>query len=97
MFGFDGEIDGFKQILERIAANPDEGGLTHKEVRAYARCMLPLVSVMHLDKFESEIKLLLVAISASGLPHYDRSFLASKILNLLEESARLASESKAEF
>ncbi|MDM9583074.1 hypothetical protein [Nostoc sp. GT001] len=93
MFGFDGEIEGFQKILRRIATNPGEGGITHKEVRAYGRCLLPLVSVMNLGKFESEIKLMLVAISASGLPHYDRSFLASKILKLLEEIPNSKSES----
>lgn len=97
MFGFDGEVDGFQTILKRIANNLGECGLTHKEVRAYARCLLPLISVMDLGKFESEIKLLLVAISAPGLPHYDRSFLASKILKLLEDRSLSKSNSKEHF
>ncbi len=48
MFGlsFDGsdEIEGLKSFLKRIASNDETGKLTHKEVRAYARCMLPIIS-----------------------------------------------------
>ncbi|WP_414545720.1 hypothetical protein [Nostoc sp. CCY0012] len=46
---------------------------------------------------KAEIKLLLVALSASGLPHYDRAFLASKILNLLSEHINSQHETVGEF
>jgi hypothetical protein len=98
MFGFDGEVTGFQRVLTRIANNDDSGKLTHKEVRAYARCLLPLVSQFNINsKMEAEIKLLLVALSASGLPHYDRAFLASKILSLLSEHTNSQLETVGEF
>lgn len=98
MFGlsFDGsdEIEGLQAILQRIASNEETGKLTHKEVRAYARCMLPVISHANIGlKFKPEIHILMAAISASGLPHYDRSFLASKILKLLEEAIKSKHES----
>ncbi|BAY10284.1 hypothetical protein [Calothrix sp. NIES-2098] len=96
MFGFDGNTKGFKTIIERIAKNDestDFGKLTHKEVRAYARCMLPLVPHMNVKlNLEPELTILLTSLSASGLPHYDRSFIAARILKLLEESDRLRRE-----
>ncbi|MDZ7956538.1 MAG: hypothetical protein RMY34_01290 [Aulosira sp. DedQUE10] len=92
MFGFDGDTKGFKEIMARIAANPGEGmgALTHKEVRAYARCMLPLVTFLKIKvSFEPEFKTLLAALSAGRIAHYDRSFIAAKILKLLEENDSL--------
>ncbi|BAY15723.1 hypothetical protein NIES21_15420 [Anabaenopsis circularis NIES-21] len=93
MFGIDfegsDEIEGLQAILKRIASNDESGKLTHKEIRAYARCMLPIVSYITGNR---EIQLLMAALSASGLPHYDRSFIASKILKLLEEIIKLKKE-----
>ncbi|MDZ8067755.1 MAG: hypothetical protein RMY64_19385 [Nostoc sp. DedQUE08] len=87
MFGFDGDTKGLKIILNRIASNDDSGKLTHKEVRAYARCMLAIFEFLKIDtELEAEIKILLAALSGSGIPHYDRSFLASSILELLERN-----------
>jgi hypothetical protein len=101
MFGFDGEDKGFRIILDRIATNPGEGGLTHKEVRAYARCLLvifPTLSLLPVDsKIESEIKVLLAMMSSAGLPHYDRSFLASRILELLDKQAQKAQSTEGYF
>ncbi|MEH2260732.1 hypothetical protein [Nostoc sp.] len=90
MFGFNGETKGLKNILERIACNDDSGKLTHKEVRAYARCMLAIFEALSIDtEIEAEIKILLFSLSASGIPHYDRSFIASIILELLERNDKL--------
>ncbi|WP_375515695.1 hypothetical protein [uncultured Nostoc sp.] len=89
MFGFDGDTEGLKIILERIVCNYDSGKLSHKEVRAYARCMLAIFENLSIDiHVEAEIKFLIAALSASGIAHYDRSFIASRILKLLEENAR---------
>lgn len=87
MFGFDGETEGFISILKTIEANDKSGKLTHKEIRAYARCMLALFPGFNIStkSIRSEIKILLACLSASGIPHYDRSFLASRILKLLED------------
>lgn len=88
MFGFDGDIRGLEIILQRIASNDELGKLTHKEVRAYARCMLAIFKNLSIDtRLEPEIKILLAALSTSDIPHYDRSFIASRILKLLEENA----------
>ena len=85
MFGFDGNLDGFEKIIHRIANNKNGEELTHKQVRAYARCFL-LISNEIIIGFDGkcEIQILLVALSAYGLPHYDRAFLAKRILKLLE-------------
>ncbi len=92
MFGFDGEVKGFKSVIERISSNHLNIKLDHKEVRAYARCMLKILPELEINsRFKPEIQTLLAAISASGLPHYDRSFLASRILELLNDDAFLKS------
>jgi hypothetical protein len=96
-FGFDGNTEGFKKILSRIADNHDGGKHNHKEVRAYARCLLRLLSKFNCNlKVRSEVEVLLVALTASGLPHYDRAFLAICILKLLEDSANSETESITE-
>ncbi|MEA5626602.1 hypothetical protein [Nostoc sp. UHCC 0251] len=93
MFGFDGDTKGLKVILERIASNDDSGKLTHKQVRGYARCMLAIFENLNIDtKLEAEIKLLLAMLSTSGIPYYDRSFMASRILELLKQNAELKSQ-----
>ncbi|BAZ50521.1 hypothetical protein NIES4103_31370 [Nostoc sp. NIES-4103] len=103
MFKFDGETKGVKLILERIENNkyttekPNGEYLTHKEVRSFARCLLAVLPSLKIFSKEAEIKLLLAALSASGLPHYDRSFLASQILNLLEKDEEENSSSVENF
>ncbi|WP_445631575.1 hypothetical protein [Nostoc sp. DSM 114167] len=93
MFGFDGDTKGLKTILKRIASNDDSGKLTHKEVRAYARCMLAIFEFLRIDtELEAEFKILLAALSGSGIPHYDRSFIASKLLELIERNDKLKIE-----
>lgn len=86
MFGFNGDIHGFKSILWMIANNKDkELVLTHKEVRAYARCLLKILSEINSNhKVKPVIETMLATMSLAGLPHYDRAFLAERILKLLE-------------
>jgi hypothetical protein len=92
MFGFDGNTKGFEKILTQIADNFDAGKHTHKKVRAYARCLLQMLPEINIDeRVKPEVEILLAALSASGLPHYDRAFLAGCILKLLEDSAKAKS------
>jgi hypothetical protein len=74
MFGFDGNTKGFEKILTQIADNFDAGKHTHKKVRAYARCLLQMLPEINIDeRVKPEVEILLAALSASGLPHYDRA------------------------
>ncbi len=92
MFGFDGSEEGFATILRKISTNDELQKLTHKEVRAYARCLLALLpNLIICPNQREEIKTLLASMSSSGIPHYDRSFLASRILKLLEIEANIKS------
>ncbi|MEH1824465.1 MAG: hypothetical protein V7L22_03700 [Nostoc sp.] len=84
MFGFDGSTKAIIHFLQQIKDNKEGDKLTHREVRAYGRLILNLLPVLHIDD-EEQVKVLLAAISSSGLPHYDRSFAAEQILKLLEE------------
>ena len=86
LFGFNGDIHGFKSILFMIANNKDkELILTHKEVRAYARCLLKIISEINIrSNAKPAIQTMLATMSLSGLPHYDRAFLAERILKLLQ-------------
>lgn len=85
MFGFDGATKGLEQILNRYVKNHQN--ITHKEIRAYARCLLKIIpEITFSSRLKPEIETLLAALSAFGLPHYDRVFLATRILKLLEES-----------
>lgn len=86
MFGFDGNTKGFEKIIECIASNHDGRKLNHKKVRAYARCLLIILPEIKINFNFSEIEILLTALSASDLPHYDRAFLASQILELIEDT-----------
>ncbi|WYL93410.1 MAG: hypothetical protein HEQ35_05645 [Gloeotrichia echinulata IR180] len=87
MFGFDGSTQGLQRILEQIAENEKTEKLTHKEVRAYARCFLVLIPHLNLTKkLGQDFTVLMAALSAPQLPHYDRSFLASKLLKMLEKA-----------
>ncbi len=85
-FGFDGNTEGFEKILSRIADNHDGRKHNHKQVRAYARCLLSILPEVMIFHFKPEVEILLAALTASGLPHYDRAFLATCILKLLEDS-----------
>lgn len=84
MFGFDGNINGFYKIITQIKENDDGIFLSHKQVRAYARCFLVILPKFNLKtERQQKIEVLLAAMSLKGLPHYDRCFLASRILELL--------------
>ncbi len=101
VYALDGDISGFKIILEKLSKNDENHQLifTHKQVRAYARCLLNVLPALPFSlKEEQEIKLLLVCISSSGLPHYDRAFMATKVLELVKifEESR-ATEKQDEF
>ncbi|MBN3993900.1 MAG: hypothetical protein HWQ36_26300 [Nostoc sp. NMS2] len=87
IFGFDGDIRGFQSILRRIEETTEQNGnLTHKQIRAYARCLLKVLPMLDLpEKLIIEITILLATLSVSGLPLYDRSFLASRILKLVDD------------
>jgi hypothetical protein len=96
-FGFDGNTKGFEKILTRIADNHDGGKHNHKEVRAYARCLLCILPEINCNfNVKPEVQILLAALTASGLPHRDRAFLATCILKLLSESANSKTESTTE-
>lgn len=87
IFGFDGNIKGFQHIICELASNDESLKLTHKEVRAYARCLLKILPETGINfKIKPQIETMLVAISISGLPHYDRAFLAKQILKLIEDT-----------
>jgi PIN domain nuclease of toxin-antitoxin system len=92
-FGFDGNTEGFERILSRIADNHEGGKHNHKQVRAYARCLLLILAEINIDfDVKPEVQILLAAVSAPGLPHHDRAFLAEIILKLLENSAKSKTE-----
>lgn len=92
-FNFDGNTKGFEKILSRIADNHDGRKHTHREIRAYARCLLQILTEISIDSnIKSEVQILLVALTASRVPHYDRAFLAASILKLLEQSAKSKTE-----
>ncbi|MBW4477863.1 MAG: hypothetical protein KME54_25955 [Tolypothrix brevis GSE-NOS-MK-07-07A] len=96
-FGFNGNTEGFEKILSRIADNHDGGKHSHKEVRAYARCLLSVLPEINCGEgVKPEVQILLAALTASGLPHYDRAFLATCILKLLSESVNSKTESTTE-
>jgi hypothetical protein len=96
-FSFDGNIEGFKEILSRVADNHDGGKHNHKEVRAYARCLLSILPEINCGfSVKPEVEILLAALTTSGLPHSDRAFLANCILKLLEDSANSETESITE-
>lgn len=87
IFGFDGDFRGFQTILNRIEETTESNGkLTHKQIRAYARCMLKILPTLQLpERSQPEITILLATFSLPGLPLYDRSFLASRILKLVDD------------
>lgn len=77
---------GFIQILKRIKENVEPNlKLTHKQIRAMARCLLVCRDEVWLSKRNDEVWILVLALSKNGLAHYDRSFLASQILQIIDE------------
>ncbi|RUT08444.1 hypothetical protein DSM106972_016120 [Dulcicalothrix desertica PCC 7102] len=85
MFGFDGNTKGLEAILREYTNGRET--ITHKEIRAYARCLLKILPEIRIvDRHKPKVEILLTALSASGLPHYDRITLAKRILQLLEYS-----------
>jgi hypothetical protein len=82
-------------FLEQIRDNKEGSKLTHKQVRAYGRLMLDLAPTVTVDHPE-RIQFLLTAMAAPGLPHYDRSFAAEQIINLLDELEKRRSLSSEE-
>ena len=93
IFGFDGNLSGLKSIMLRIKEN-NNLALTHKEIRAYARCLLALQATFPTD-IKAELTTLIAALSQSKLAHYDRSFIASKVLIIVEEYERTTKEKKS--
>lgn len=92
-FNFDGNTEGFEKILTRIASNHEGEKHNHKEVRAYARCLLQILTEITIDSsVKPEVQILLAALSSPGLAHSDRAFLAACILKLLEDSANSKTE-----
>lgn len=85
MFGFDGSTKGLEAVLTRYTNGQQK--LTHKEIRSHARCLLNIFPYINISlTVKPEIEIMLVALSASGLPHYDRMALAKRIVHLLELS-----------
>lgn len=98
MFGFDGGLQGFRQIINEIVNNRDGYKFTHKQVRAYARCLLVLVPWLDVSNHQqAQITVLLASMSASGLPHYDRSFLAEELLKILDKAIEEVESKHAEY
>lgn len=86
MINFSDEIRGFISILRKIELNDKSKKLIHKEIRAYSRCLLAVYTNLSIsESIKPEIKILLISLSASGLAQYDRAFLATRILKLLED------------
>ena len=81
-------VKAFKEIIQKIADNNNRFKLTHKEVITYAKSLLLCMDEISLWNKEEEVKLLLLAISKYGLNHYQRSFLASQIIEFIETAER---------
>jgi hypothetical protein len=92
-----GTQKALKKSYHEKADNHDGGKHNHKEVRAYARCLLCILPEVSISfNVKPEVQILLAALTASGLPHCDRAFLATCILKLLEESTNSKIESTTE-
>lgn len=88
---------GFVDILYRISINNGADlKYTHKEVRAYARIFLVCLDELSLSGKSSEVAVLLVALSKYGLPHRDRSFIASQVFEIIKEIERENNQRKFE-
>jgi hypothetical protein len=82
-------IKGFERILEEISKNNEHNLLyTHKEVRTLARSFIAFLQSpdwCEITRFDKEIKILLVSLSCRGINHYDRAFLAQRIIKYLNQ------------
>lgn len=80
-------ILGFERILEDISKNDEHNLLyTHKEVRTLARSFIAFLQSpdwCEIVRYHKEIKALLVCLSCRGINHYDRAFLAGRIIKYL--------------
>ena len=78
-------LDGFLEVLRKISNNSETNlKLTHKEIRAYARSFLAAIDYIDdLGYDKPEISILLLALSKGGIAHYDRAFLASQIIEII--------------
>lgn len=72
---------GLRTILKRIEENEEGKDLSHNEVRAFARCFLAIAKAEN----RSDHIVLLTAMAARGLAHYDRSFLAKQLIELIDK------------
>ncbi len=87
------KIEGLKAILYRIRDN-QEGQLSHKDIRNYTRAILLILDNLAINsKIYQEVLLLFTMLDAYGLNHYTRSFLATRILELLSKNAYLTQQS----
>ncbi|WP_144052421.1 hypothetical protein [Anabaena sp. PCC 7108] len=82
-------IIGFERILEDISKNNEHNLLyTHKEVRCLARSFIAFLQSpdwCEICRYDKEIKILLVSLSCRGINHYDRAFLAERIIEYLKQ------------
>lgn len=101
MFGFNGGLQGilgFRRIINEIVDNRDGYKFTHKRVRAYAKCLLVLVPCLDVSSYQqAQLAVLLASMSAKGLPHYDRSFLAEELLKILDKAIEESNSKNVEF
>lgn len=72
---------GLKTILKRIEENEEGKYLSHNETRSYARCFLAVAK----SENRSDHIVLLTAMAVRGLAHYDRSFLAKQLIELIDK------------
>jgi thymidine phosphorylase len=79
-------MKGLKSVLQRIKQNNAGQTLTHQEIRAYARCFL---AVAKAEGEDDELIALLTALAARGLPHYDRAFLAERMLEIVNKKIEI--------
>ncbi len=90
MLGFErNDLQGLKQILERLSNNPPEDvklkTLTHKEMRAFARGILVLIPHFEFpSETESKLKILVTFVSMRGFAIYDRAFFAKEALEVIQ-------------
>jgi hypothetical protein len=87
-------IEGIILILDRIKDNEESFKLTHKQIRSYSRSLLVLADTIYLEsKLKLELLLLIELLSKGGIPHYDRSFLASQAIEVLKKQVIINNKS----
>lgn len=93
-------LKGFKATLQKLADNLEPNlKFTHKEVRAYARSLLVSLDSVEIPynfncSTKEEVSLHLLALSCSGLAHYDRAFLARQVLEVIQEQEKLEADKR---